>query len=416
MSLVALVDCNNFFVSCERLFDPRLHGKPVVVLSNNDGCIIARSGEAKKLGIPMGAPLFEWEEVILRNKVFVLSSNFALYSDISGRVMATLAEGHPDIEIYSIDEAFLGLEGIKDPLQHCREVRKKVVQYTGIPVSIGIAPTKTLSKVAGDLAKKEPEGIFSFQDAALRDKVLNDLPVEDVWGIGSRLKVALEKKGIFTAGQFKDQEDLWIKKHFSVVVLRTALELRGISCLELEEAPATKQSLMTSRSFHAPLFTKEELHERISSFAARGGEKLREEESYASALHVFIQSSSHHEPYYSNGATIIFPEPTNYTPALIQAALHGLEKIFRNGVAYKRAGVLLTGLCASVQRNLFTKTSDETFEKQKRVMELMDRANGRFGYPILHIAAEGNREVRRENPKRSPCYTTRWEELLKIRI
>lgn len=418
MSSIALVDCNNFFVSCERVFNPKLLKRPVVVLSNNDGCIIARSGEAKKLGIPMGAPFFEYAELIDRNKVIVLSSNFALYGDMSGRVMATIAAFNPSIEVYSIDEAFLDLRGVEDKIAYCSKLREKILQCTGIPVSIGIAPTKTLAKVAGDLAKKKPEGLFDFHDAKKREMVLAKLPVEDVWGIGSRLRLTLERFGITTAGEFKDQEDLWIKKHFAVTGLRTALELRGTACLDLEENPPAKQSMMTSRSFSRPLFTKEELDEKVASFAARGGEKLRDERSYASCLHVFVQSSSHDEigAYYSNQATIIFPEPTNYTPTLIQAAVEGLKKIFRKNVAYKRAGVLLSGLVSHVQRDLFSPTSDHVFEKQALAMQLMDRANARFGYTILHIAAEGNREVRKENPNRSPCYTTRWEELLTVKI
>lgn len=417
MPSIALVDCNNFFVSCERVFNPALLNKPVAVLSNNDGCIIARSSEAKKLGIPMGAPFFEWREVIERNKVIILSSNFALYGDMSGRVMATLASFQPDLEIYSIDEAFLPLKSDVDPLAFCAGVRKEVLRCTGIPVSIGIAPTKTLAKVAGDLAKKAPQGLFSLLDEKKREEVLRQLPVEEVWGIGSRMRTSLEQKGVFTAGEFKEKEDLWIKKHFAVTGLRTALELRGTPALVVEHTPAPKQSMMTSRTFSRAVFTKEELHEKVASFAARGGEKLREEGSHASALHLFIQSSAHdEETFYSNQATFLFPEPTNYTPHLIEAALESLHKIYRKNVAYKRAGVLLSGLVSVVQRDLFAAPNEIRLKKQGRAQEMMDRANARFGYSILHFAAEGNREVRRENANRSPCYTTRWDEILTLKI
>lgn len=416
MRSIALVDCNNFFVSCERVFNPALLNKAVVVLSNNDGCIVARSSEAKKLGIPMGAPLFEWKEVIERNKVMVLSSNFALYGDMSGRVMATLASFRPDLEVYSIDEAFLPLDE-HDPLAAAKAIRKRVWQCTGIPVSIGIASTKTLAKVAGDLAKKAPDGLFSLLDEKKREEVLRALPVEEVWGIGSRMRLSLERKGIHTAFEFKEKEDLWIKKHFAVTGLRTALELRGIPALEIDHTPASKQSMMTSRTFARAVFTLEELHEKIASFAARGGEKLREEGSFASALHVFIHSSAHdEESFYSNQATFFLPEPSNFTPHLIEGALFCLHKIYRKNVAYKRAGVLLTGLVSNVQKNLFSPSDEARTKKEGRVQELIDQANTRFGYTILHFAAEGNREVRRENANRSPCYTTRWNELLKVKI
>jgi DNA polymerase V len=414
--LIALVDCNNFFVSCERVFNPKLIRRPVVVLSNNDGCIIARSSEAKKLGIPMGAPFFEWKELMERNKVISLSSNFSLYGDMSGRVMATLAQYNPEIEVYSIDEAFLNLRGIKDPIGHCREMRKRVFQHTGIPVSIGVASTKTLAKVAGDLAKKESDGIFSFIDEKEKIKVLSTLPCEDVWGIGSRMSLSLEKAGVHTALEFMELSEEWLKKHFSVVALRTALELRGISCLEIEEFAPAKQSMLTSRTFERALMQLEEIHEKVASFAARGGEKLRAEGSYATALHVFLTSGHHVKEFYSNQASIIFREPTNFTPTLIQAAYDGLKKIYRKGIPYKRAGVLLSGLCTSIQRDFFNSHTDEQLAKQRRAIELVDRANARFGYSILHFAAEGNREVRKENPHRSNCFTTRWEELLTIRI
>ena len=236
MSCIALVDCNNFFVSCETVFNPKLRGRPVVVLSNNDGCIIARSQEAKALGIPMGAPIFKWRDFLERQRVTVLSSNFALYGDLSHRVMEILSYFNPNLEIYSVDEAFLALDGIADPEAHCRHIREKILQWTGIPVSIGIAPSKTLAKVANYKAKRDPalQGVYAPTNFM---PILKEFPIEEVWGIGGRLSLSLQRRGIYTVADLIAKDDLWIRKHLSVVGLRTVWELRGLSCLSLDEAP-----------------------------------------------------------------------------------------------------------------------------------------------------------------------------------
>lgn len=418
MSL-ALVDCNNFYVSCERLFNPKLSDRPVVVLSNNDGCIVARSQEVKAMGVPMGAPYFQWADLLRAHDVAVCSSNYALYGDLSHRVMHTLAHFNPELEIYSIDEAFLYVEG--DAMSHCRLIREKVLQWTGIPVSIGIASTKTLAKVANHTAKRDPslKGVY-FPSQKELDAVLERLPVGEIWGIGRRLSQFLAKRGIRTAKQLCNQPDLWIKRNLTVVGLRTIWELRGIPCLSLDEVVSAKKSIMTSRSFGRPILTKEELSEAIATFAARGAEKLREEERLASWIQVFVMTSPHQEEqYYGNQVHLVLPEPTEYTPTLLTYAKEGVEAIFRPNTVYKKAGVLLGGLVPThpYQQDLFIEHDLAKEAKQKAVMALLDRANETFGYQILHFASEGvesSWQMRRS--LRSPCFTTRWNDLLTIQI
>ena len=422
MSYIALVDCNNFFVSCERLFNPKWIKRPVAVLSCNDGCIVARSQEIKAWGIPMGAPYFEWADFLKARDAVVCSSNFALYADISHRVMQTLSYFNPDLEIYSIDEAFLLLKGVKDPLQHCRHLRQKVLQWTGIPVSIGIATTKTLSKVANRSAKKNLayQGVY-FPSQKEIDFILKNLEVGEIWGIGSRLSHFLAKRGIFTAGQLRDQPDLWIKKNLTVVGLRTVLELRGIPCLDLEEVQAAKQSIMTSRSFGRPVLAKEEIKEAVCSYTVRGAEKLREQASLASWLQIFITTSFHHheEGYYGNQVYFTLPQPTDFTPTLLNYASEGVEAIFRPGFSYKKAGILLGGLVPATcyQQDLFVKQELKEEVKRKAAMDLLDTANHKFGYKVLQFASEGidqGWQMKRE--MRTPCFTTRWSDLLTIYI
>lgn len=414
---VALVDCNNFFVSVERLFDPNLMKKPVVILSTNDGCIISRSEEAKAFGIPMGAPFFEWKEFLEKRGVIYRSSNFPLYADMSNRVMQTLAELNPEIEIYSVDEAFLFFEDKEVSLASMEKLREIILKWIGIPVSIGIAPTKTLAKAAGKRAKKTKKGAFGLFTKEQIDNHLSTLATEDIWGIGRRISAFLAKRGIKSALDFANQDEAWIKKHLSVTSLKTALELRGIPCLIHEEI-ASKQSIMTSRSFGTFIYKKEEIAEALSNFATRGAEKLREEGCRATFLDVFIMTSYGIENFYGNQAHITFPEPTNYTPDFIHAAKKGLEAIFRPDLPYKRGGVLLGGLVpeTAYQRDLFQMAKDD--DKKVRLMEVLDHSKAKFGYDIIQYASSG---TQREKPmwksKRdilSPCYTTRWSDLLTI--
>lgn len=421
MSSIALVDCNNFFVSCERLFNPKLMGRPVVVLSGNDGCIIARSQEVKNLRVPMGAPYFQWADFLKKHEAAVCSSNFPLYGDLSNRVMQTLSYFNPDLEIYSIDEAFLHIEKGVDPLVHCLHIRHKVLQWTGIPVSIGIASTKTLAKVANQTAKKNPSfnGVYIPTSKEL-EAILYGLAVGDVWGIGRRLSSFLAKRGIHTAAQLCAQSDIWIKQHLSVVGLRTVWELRGIPCFEVEETPSSKQSLMTSRTFGRPILTEAEVLEAVSSFAARGAEKLRQQESLASWLQVFIMTSAYKEEnYYGNQAHLVLSQPSAFTPTLLEYATRGVKAIFRPHFAYKKAGVLLGGLVPKhhFQQDIFIEQDPAQEAKREALMSLIDAVNHQFDHPILHFASEGiSQSWKRKNEMCSASFTTRWSDILTIHI
>ncbi len=418
-----LVDCNNFFVSCERVFNPKLKSKPVVILSNNDGCIIARSQEAKDLGIPMGAPYFQWEDFLKRNHVTLLSSNYALYGDLSFRVMQTLEAFNPDLEIYSIDEAFLHLSSDDDPYAFAHFLRQKVQEWTGIPISIGIAKTKTLAKVANARAKKDPKckGVFALLTIESQEQILETLPVEAIWGIGRKTSTLLQRKGVFTAAQLIHQSDTWIRNALTVTGLRTAWELRGISCLGLEEIAIAKKSIMTSRSFGRALVEYGELQEAVAAFASRGAEKLRKEKRLACALQVFVMTSPHKndETFYSNAAFLTLAEPTAYTPTIISTAKAGLKQIYREGFSYKKAGVLLTNLVESspIQKDFFVRQEEVYSSKQMEVMALIDHLNDKFGYPVIQFAAEGiHPGWKSKQHLTSSSFTTSWDELLTIDI
>jgi DNA polymerase V len=409
MSSIALVDCNNFYVSCERLFAPKLHDIPVVVLSNNDGCIIARSNEVKVLGIPMGAPLFEWRDLIERKGVYVTSSNFPLYADLSDRLMATLQSEVSDMEIYSIDEAFLNLG--KSPELEARHIKQKVARWVGIPVSIGVAPTKTLAKVASYYAKRRPElkGVCAPTNFPA---LLETFPLEEVWGIGWRLAKKLARHGIFTCGQLIAKNDNWIRKEFNVVVLRTVWELRGIPTLELEEKESRKQSIMSSRSFGRPVTTLQEIEQSIAFHATRASERMRRQGSTARYLQVYL----HTKEQGSQTHFVSLPQATDYTPHLITAAKKCICSLFTKAHPYKKSGILLGGLTPkeSFQPDLF---STPLPPKCTQFQETIDRLNQRYGRDTAFFAAQGV-EQKWQTKKRlcSPCYTTRWDELLTIEI
>ena len=415
--MFALADCNNFYVSCERVFNPKLITKPVVVLSNNDGCVIARSNEAKVLGIPMGAPYFKYEKFIKDHDVVVRSSNYTLYGDMSARVMKILEDFSPDIQIYSIDEAFLIVKR-KNLLRDAKTIRNKILKWTGIPISIGISKTKTLAKVANHQAKKT-DGVALLETQEEIDRTLELLPVTEIWGIGPRYGLRLNKHGIVTAKDFRDAEDSFLRKQLSVVGLRTAMELRGVSCLPLDEVPAPKKSVTTSKTFGRPIDNPEELCEAVASYTARAAEKIREQDSLASMLLVFVVL----HPFRKDGSQvyhvkIIFPEPTAYTPHLIHYAKAGVNRLFRKGCAYRKAGVILDGLVPDdcFQQDLFTPKGPNA-DKQKQLMETIDNLNERFGYNIVHTAAEGmDKSWKMKQHRRSCRYTTAWGELLTIKI
>lgn len=418
--LFALVDCNNFYVSCERVFNPRLWNQPVVILSNNDGCVVARSNEAKALGIPMGAPAFKYATLFQTSRVIVYSSNYALYGEMSQRVMQMLSLFATDMEIYSIDEAFLRVE---DPnlKTYARNMKDSVHQWTGIPISVGIAPTKTLAKVANRHAKKHlpQEGFFILNDENLCKEVLSNLPVNEVWGIGPRISQTLRCHQIHTAWDLANAADSWIKKNLTIVGLRTVWELRGISCLPLQEAPSSKKSIISSRSFGKEIQAKEELAEAVSNYAAAAAERLREQKSVASFMEVFVATNRFKEgAAYSNSIHIAIPQPTDYTPLLIHYAKYGLHEIYKKGYAYKKVGVLLGGIVSnrSLQQDLFSQAKPP-LEKQRILMRLLDRTSSKYGKNALKFAAQGVSKVWQMGRRIcSPRFTTCWEELLLIRI
>ncbi len=388
---IALVDCNSFYVSCETLFNPRLRNKPVVVLSNNDGCIISRSNEAKALGIKMGEPYFKEKDVIVKNNVQVFSSNYSLYGDISRRVMRTLKRFNSNIEIYSIDEAFLDLSNFSDDeiegVGH--EIRNVVLKWTGIPTSIGIAKTKTLSKVANHIAKKKQSGVVSLIGIENIDPILEKVEINDVWGVGKQLTKFYHQNGIYSAKQLKNKSNTWVKKNSNVLSSRTAMELRGVSCIDLETTNSKRKSCVVSRSFGKRVEHFQELKEAIVGYALNASEKIRSESLVTKSITVFIRTSPFQSRYgfYSNSKTIDFPIATNNSIEIVKAALNALENIFKNGYLYQKAGVMLSHLSESTNnKNLF---SSERDEKIKNLMKSIDNTNYRYGRSTLSLASAG---------------------------
>ncbi len=417
---IALIDCNNFYASCERIFNPRLIGKPIVVLSNNDGCIITRSAEAKELGIKMGEPYFKAKKIIDKNNVRVFSSNYSLYGDISQRVMETLARFASDVEIYSIDEAFLGLNGFEnyELSKYCKYIRCTIKQWVGIPVSIGVSTTKTLSKIANNLAKKNKEydGVCILKSWFDINEALKLTPIEDVWGIGRRLSIFLKKYKINTAYDFTQLDKGWIRKNMGVVGEKTFLELCGVSCIELELIPSDKKSCCVSRSFSKPIEKIDDLEESISSYGTRVAEKIREEGLVAESMSIFVLTNyfNRKEKQYSNSIKLQLPYPTNNSIKIVKRALEGIRKIYREGYRYKKAGVILYGLTKAKQtRGLL----DYDRENSDSIMNTLDRINERYGSSTIRLASEGVEKswrMRRESV--SPCYTTRFDDLVEAKL
>jgi DNA polymerase V len=388
---IALIDCNSFYVSCERLFNPKIRKKPVVVLSNNDGCIISRSNEAKTLGIKMGEPYFKARNIIVKNNVQVFSSNYSLYGDISRRVMRTLKRFNSEIEVYSIDEAFLDLSNFSDDEVNDvgKEVRSVVLQWTGIPTSIGIAKTKTLSKIANHIAKKEKSGVVSLIGIEDIDSILEKVKIEDVWGVGRQLTKLYIKNNIYNAKQLKNISNTWIKKNSSVLSSRTAMELRGIPCIDLEIQDSKKKSCVVSRSFGKKVEIFQELKESVTNYCLNASEKIRSESLIAKSITVFLKTSPFQNRgiYYSNSKTIDFPIATDNSIEIVKAAINGLKDIFKRGYKYQKTGVILSGLSNSENKNnLFSSSKDE---KIKSLMRSIDSTNCRYGRSALSLASGG---------------------------
>ncbi len=419
--LFAVVDCNNFYASCERMFNPKLRGKPVVVLSNNDGCIVARSNEAKALGIKMGEPFYKFRDVIKRNGVLVFSSNYTLYGDMSRRVFAVLKQFTPEVEIYSIDEAFLNVRGFENGnlTAYGHRMRRAVELWTGIPVSIGIAETKTLAKAANHIAKRSPRinGVLDLTIPGYRKKALAVTPVDDVWGIGRRLGKRLLAQGIETALQLSQVSDEWIRKQMGITVLRTVHELRGICCYPLTLSRSPKKSITCSRSFGRPVTDLSELKEAVAAYVSRAAAELRDEGLVAKYLTVYLITNPYKkkEPHYHDDFTITLPIATGNTGELIRFGLVALDKIFKQGVKYKKAGVLLTELTPAdqSQADMFDSLNRNRTEK---LMATIDEVNERMGSRTIQFAAQGTAQPWHGKCElRSPNYTTNWDELLEVK-
>ena len=389
--LFALVDCNNFYVSCERIFNPKIKEKPTVVLSNNDGCVIARSQEVKDLGVKMGTPIFLINHLVEIHNINVYSSNFALYGDISNRIMSIIKDDNPDAEIYSIDEAFLDLSNFpdQDVEEIGKEIRETVLQWTGIPTSIGIAKTKTLSKIANHIAKKKQSGVTSLIGIENLDPILEKVEINDVWGVGRQLTKFYQKHGIYNAKQLKNKSNTWIKKSSNVLSSRTAMELRGVPCIGLETTTTKRKSCVVSRSFGKRIETFQELKEAVANYCLNASEKIRSESLVAKAITVFVRTSrfQRNYGYYSNAKTIDFPIATNNSIEIVKTAVSILESIFKNGYRYQKAGVMLTGLRNDDGRkNLFSSEKDEKIDS---LMRSIDNTNYRYGRSTLSLASAG---------------------------
>jgi len=416
--MYALVDCNNFYASCERVFNPTLRHTPIVVLSNNDGCVVARSNEAKALGIPMGAPAFEYKQMFQQHQVKVFSSNYALYGDLSNRVTKILRKYTPDLEVYSIDESFLQFKGFEnyDLIEYGKKIRKDVLQSTLIPTCIGIAPTKALTKVANRIAKKYPqfEGVYAIDTDEKRIKALRWLNIEDVWGIGRQFSKKLKAKGVNKAYDFTLLPDEYVRKEFSVVGLRLKKELEGLSAIELEDVK-TKKNIATTRSFDKTYEDKSYLIERVSTFAATCAEKLRNQHSNCQLVTVFIFTNRFQEgkPQYYQSINVTIPYPTNSSIEIIKYAKIGLDAIFKEGYAYKKAGVIVGGITPESEKqfNLF----EDEHPQHRKLMKIMDQINFKYGVKKLKIGSQAlDKTWKMRQDLLSPNYTTKWNDILTI--
>jgi DNA polymerase V len=420
--MLALADCNNFYASCERVFQPFLAQSPIVVLSNNDGCVVARSNEAKALGIPMGAPVFQIADTLRKNHVHIFSSNYAFYGDMSRRVMNLLQSLVPRLELYSIDEAFLDLKelGGLDWENYGHSLRQTVLQHTDLPISLGIAPTKTLAKVANKLAKKEKKGVLCLHHSAEIQNALEATSVADIWGIGRQYARFLHQENIQTAWELSQKTDSWVKKHLHIVGLRMVKELRGEACLPLELVLPPKKGIGSSRSFKEVINGYDKLASKVALFTARCAEKLRKQKSCAGLLRVFIKTNRFQTEgkVYQASQILRLPVASNFTPDLTKYALLGLKAIYQGGLDYKGAGVMLTHIIPEnqVQQNLFRPVAEALQEKKAQLMQTLDKVNQKLGSNTLHFAIQGREKINTTQAHLSPCYTTRWEDLLLIKI
>lgn len=420
--MFALADCNNFFASCERVFRPDLQGKPVIVLSSNDGCAIARSNEAKALGIKMGDPFFKIKHLVEKHGVAVFSGNMALYGDMSQRVRWVLEEYAPAVEVYSIDEAFLDLRGINniDFDKYAKEISARCWKMTSIPVSVGIAPTKTLAKIASKLCKQYPKlrgGCYMHRPQDI-EKVLRKFPIEDVWGIGRRSSAKLQARYIKTAYDFTQLPEAAIQKMMGITGVRTWKELQGIPCIEFEDGFEAKQSICVSRSFSSEIYDLKELQEQIANFASTMAEKLRKQHSVTGEMAVFAYTNSFKEdlPQAHASALVSFNTPTAEQRTIIASAVQAAKELYRSGYGYKKAGVIATHIIDSgdMMHSLFEDT--ETLEKEHRITSALDAINRAYGDGAIKLAVQGSGRIKTTSEKQSPHYTTLWSDIPKVSI
>ncbi len=420
---IALVDVNNFYVSCERVFNPKLHNKPVVVLSNNDGCAVARSNEVKALGIGMGAPWFKFKALARQHGIIAYSSNYALYADMSNRVMSILRQYSPDQEIYSIDESFLDLTSFKqiDLIQYAQRMRHQIQQWTGLPVCVGIGSTKTLAKLANYCAKKRPllDGVcnFNMMHELEINQLFSEIAVGEVWGVGRKLSIRLNQLGIHTVLQLKEADTEYLRQQCSVMMEKTIRELNGTVCIEIEEISPPKKQIVSSRSFGHPVMDYNSLAESITLYMSRAAEKLRKQHAYAGSVTVNIRTSpfKENDPFYSNGLTIPLPTATDDTMQLVNVALWILKRLYRPHYCYAKAGVMLSELAPAqgLQHDLFNQMPPIC--KSSNLMLAMDAINKKMGKESIKLASEGfKRPWKMKQESKSQHYTTRWNELIKV--
>lgn len=420
--MYALIDCNNFYASCERVFNPSLNGKPVVVLSNNDGCVIARSNEAKALGIPMAAPAFEYKYLMERNQVKVFSANFALYGDMSNRVMSILANYSPEQEIYSVDECFLDLSNlmVKNLKAYGLQMREHVMKWTGIPISVGIAPTKALAKMANRIAKKFPEkteGCHIIDTEYKRTKALKWLEIGDVWGIGRRNEKKLQAIGVKTAYQFTQLDEAWVKQNMSIVGLNLQNDLKGIPSIEMMP-PEKSQSISNTRTFEREYTEYDEVKERIVMFTSLSAEKMRKQHSLCNRINIFIETSRFRDEdaFYANSVQVKLPFPTSSSIELIKFAVEALDKMFKPGYKYKRAGVTLFDFMdeKEVQRSLFSQYNSNP--KHQSLMTAIDKMNNKYHCTMVRSGSQDKKKYKLKQEKLSGAFTTDINQVIEIKV
>jgi DNA polymerase V len=420
--MFALADCNNFFASCERVFRPDLQGKPVIVLSNNDGCAIARSNEAKALGIKMGAPLFKIRHLVEKHDIAVFSGNMALYGEMSQRVRWVLGEFAPSVEVYSIDEAFLDLRGMNDIDfdAYAKEISAQCWKMTSIPVSVGIAPTKTLAKIASKLCKQYPKlrGGCYMHRAQDIEKVLRKYPIEDVWGIGRKSAAKLHERYVKTAYEFTCLPESAVQKLMGITGVRTWKELQGIPCIEFEDGFEAKQSICVSRSFSTEIYDLKELQEQIANFASDMAEKLRKQHSVTNEVTVFAYTNRFREdlPQTHSSSLVTYTTPTAEQRTIVASAVQATSDLFRSGYGYKKAGVIATGIMdqSDIMQSMFEDT--DSIEREHKITSALDAINSTFGAGTVKLAVQGSGHIKSTRENQSPHYTTRWTDLPKVSV